>query len=96
MNLVAFLYCVTVFTASPTLKPEPDTGVPTAEMSSTSVNVITPTCELMRRMTWPVEGSLTSRVTRSTVSWSPFSQAGLGADVQNHLTAIDRSDQALH
>ena len=61
-------YCVIVLTASPTLKPEPETAVPTAETSSTSVSLITPTGDVMRRMTWPVDGSLISLVTRSTVS----------------------------
>jgi hypothetical protein len=61
-------YCVTVFTASPTLKPVPDTATATAEMSSTSVIFTTPTAEAKRRMTVPVAGSLISRVTRSTLS----------------------------
>ncbi len=62
------VYCVIVLTASPTLKSEPDTGVPTAEMSSTSVRRITPTSVVILRMTAPVEGSLISLVTRLTVS----------------------------
>src|ERR1700722_15884578 len=62
------LYCVMVFTASPTLKPEPETGVPTAEISSTSVSRITPTGEVRRRITAPVDGSLISFVTLCTVS----------------------------
>jgi hypothetical protein len=61
-------YWVTVFTASPTLKPVPVTGTPTAEISSTSVIRTTPTDEDNRRITWPLAGSLISRVTRSTLS----------------------------
>src|SRR5271165_53665 len=64
-------YWVTVLQASPTLKPAPETAVPTAETSSTSVSRITPTGDDMRRITCPVDGSLISLVTRSTVSWSP-------------------------
>lgn len=66
-----FLYCVIVLTESPTLKSEPETGVQTEEMSSTSVMRIVPTGAVILRITTPVDGSLISRVTRSTVSWSP-------------------------
>jgi hypothetical protein len=61
-------YCVTVFTASPVLNPVPETAVHTAEMSSTSVTFTTPTGEANRRITFPVDGSLISLVTRSTLS----------------------------
>ena len=61
-------YCVTVFTASPTLNPAPETGAATAEMSSTSVTRTTPTGEVRRRITAPVEGSLISLVILSTDS----------------------------
>jgi len=64
----AVAYWVTVFTASPTLKTVPVTGTATAEISSTSVIRTTPTDEDNRRMTWPLAGSLISRVTRSTLS----------------------------
>ena len=63
-----FSQSVTVFAASPTLKPVPDTATATEEMSSTSVIFTTPTGEAKRRMTCPVAGSLISRVTRSTLS----------------------------
>src|SRR5690348_10503007 len=36
-------YCVTVFAASPSLNPEPETGVHTDESASTSVTFTTPT-----------------------------------------------------
>src|SRR5665213_3775282 len=59
----AFLdYCVIDFTASPTLKPSPETGVHTADASSTSVALTTPTLVVKRRMTAPVAGSLISLV----------------------------------
>src|SRR6185312_11014380 len=61
-------YCVTVFTASPTLNPFPETTLQTAEASSTSVTFTTPTGEVILRITLPVDGSLISCVTRSTLS----------------------------
>lgn len=36
-------YCVAVFARSPTLKSDPETILPTAETSSTSVSSMTPT-----------------------------------------------------
>src|SRR4051812_19744374 len=59
-------YWVRLLTASPTLNPVPETTAPTADPSSTSVILITPTGAVMRRMTLPLAGSLISRDTRST------------------------------
>ena len=53
-------YRVTDFTASPSLNPEPETGMQTEEASSTSVALTTPTHVVRRRMTAPVAGSLIS------------------------------------
>ena len=44
-------HCVTVLTSSPTLKPEPETGVPTDEISSTSVSRMVPTSVAIFRIT---------------------------------------------
>ena len=52
-----FVYCVFVFTASPVLKPAPETTEHTAETSSTSVTFTIPMDVLMRRNTFPVAGS---------------------------------------
>src|SRR3954454_9862269 len=64
-------YWVTVLTASPTLNPAPEMETQTDETSSTSVTFTTPILVAMRRRTLPVLGSLISRVTRCTSSWSP-------------------------
>ena len=81
---------MTVLTRSPAWKPEPETGAQMAEMSSTSVALMTPTVVVRRRSTLPVVGILDFLGHTDHLKLVADLDAGLCADVQDDLPAVRR------